>query len=162
MHGWKSTNKKCFEEKALIPLLVLVLVFFALWLTAPGIPYFSDWQHALRAALGVMFLLTASAHWGKRRADLVRMVPTVFGNGEMWVTWTGIAEILIAIGLQIPSAAIVCATSAAVMLMCMFPANMKAARERLTIGGRPVPGLAARLAIQVVFLAALAAAAWPT
>jgi uncharacterized membrane protein len=145
----------------LIPLIVLVLLFFALWLTAPGIAYFSDWQHALRVALGVMFLLTASAHWGKRRPDLVRMVPPVFGNAGMWVTLTGIAEILIAIGLQIPRAALVAATSAAVMLICIFPANMKAAREGLTIGGRPVPGLAARLAIQVVFFVAVIAAAWP-
>ena len=140
---------------------MLVLVFFALWLTGPGIPYFSDWQHALRAALGVMFLLTASAHWGKRRPDLMRMVPAVFGNSGMWVTLTGIAEILVAIGLQVPRAAFVAATSAAVMLICVFPANMKAARERLTIGGRSVPALATRLAIQIVFLAALAAAAWP-
>jgi uncharacterized membrane protein len=145
----------------LIPLLVLVLVFFALWLTAPGIAYFSDWQHALRGALGAMFLLTASAHWGKRRADLVNMVPPAFGNPGMWVTLTGIAEILIAIGLQIPRAAFVAATSAVVMLLCVFPANAKAARERLTIGGRPVPGLAARLIIQVVFVTALVAAAWP-
>ncbi len=140
---------------------MLALVFFALWLTGPGIPYFSDWQHALRAALGVMFLLTASAHWGKRRPDLMRMVPAVFGNSGMWVTLTGIAEILVAIGLQVPRAALVAATSAAVMLICVFPANMKAARERLTIGGRPVPALGTRLAIQIVFLAALAAAAWP-
>lgn len=145
----------------MIPLIVLVLAFFALWLTAPGIAYFSDWQHALRAALGVMFLLTASAHWGRRRPDLVGMVPEAFGKPEMWVTLTGIAEILIAIGLQFPRAALVAATSAAVLLICVFPANMKAARERLTIGGRPVQGLNARLAIQIVFLAALAAAAWP-
>jgi len=145
----------------LIPLIVLVVLFFALRLTAPGIPYFSDWQHALRAALGGMFLLTASAHWGKRRADLVRMVPIVFGKAEMWVTLTGIAEILIAIGLQIPRAAMVSTTSAAVLLICIFPANVKAARERLTIGGRPVPGLAARLTIQIVFLGALVAAGWP-
>jgi len=145
----------------LIPLLVLAFVFFALWLAGPAVPYLSDWQHALRAALGAMFLLTASAHWGRRRADLARMVPAVWGNAGMWVTLTGIAEILIAIGLQLPRAAAIAATSAAVMLICIFPANVKAARERLTIGGQPAPGLGVRLAIQLLFLAALAAAAWP-
>jgi uncharacterized membrane protein len=49
---------------------------------------------------------------------------------------------------------------AGVMLVCIFPANAKAAREHLTIGGRAVPGLGLRLSIQLVFLAALAAAVW--
>jgi len=47
------------------------------------------------------------------------------------------------------------------MLVCVFPANAKAAREKLTIGGRPVPPLGIRLAIQGVFLGALAVAVWP-
>jgi uncharacterized membrane protein len=144
-----------------IPLIVLLVAFVAFRLAGLGLHYFADWQHALRSALGAMFLLTASAHWGKRRADLVRMVPPAFGNAGLWVTLTGIAEILIAAGLQISRAAFVVATSAAVMLICIFPANAKAARERLTIGGRPVPGLAARLAIQILFLVALAASVWP-
>lgn len=145
----------------MVPLIVLVVSFAAFRAAGFGVPYLADWRHALQAALGVMFLLTASAHWGRRRPDLMRMVPAAFGRAGMWVTITGIAEILIAVGLQLPRAAVVAASSAAVMLICIFPANMKAARERLTIGGRPVPGLWPRLAIQLVFLGALAAAAWP-
>jgi uncharacterized membrane protein len=144
-----------------VPIIVLVVSFAAFRLAGFGIPYLADLQHALRAVLGVMFLTTASAHWGRRRPDLMRMVPAAFGNAGRWVTITGIAEILVAVGLQLPRAAVVAASSAAVMLICVFPANMKAARERLTIGGRPVPGLWAWLAIQVVFLVALAAAVWP-
>ena len=53
------------------------------------------------------------------------------------------------------------AALAAGMLVCIFPANAKAAREHLTIGGKPVPGLAMRAGIQVVFLGALAASVWP-
>ena len=145
----------------MIPLIVLAISFVAFRLAGIGVAYFADWQHALRAALGVMFLLTASAHWGKRRPDLMRMVPQAFGAAGTWVTLTGIAELLIAAGLQIPGAALPVAGSAAVMLVCIFPANVKAARERLTIGGRPVPGVGVRLTIQLVFLAALAAAVWP-
>jgi uncharacterized membrane protein len=107
-----------------------------------------------------MFLLTASAHWGRRRPDLIRMVPRAFGNAAQWVTLTGIAEIAIALGLQIPSVSKWSAIAAIVMLVCLFPANVKASREKLTIAGRPVPGVLARGVIQIVFIAALAAVAW--
>jgi uncharacterized membrane protein len=145
----------------MVPLIVLVVSFLIFRLAGLEVAYFADWQNALRAALGVMFLLTASAHWGRRRPDLIRMVPRVFGDGGRWVSLTGVAEMLIAVGLQIPQAAISVAVMAAMMLTCVFPANVKAARERLTIGGRPVPGVGARLAMQVVFILALAAAVWP-
>jgi len=49
---------------------------------------------ALRLALSGMFLLTASAHWGKRRPDLIRMVPSVFPRPDLLVTFTGVLEIL--------------------------------------------------------------------
>jgi uncharacterized membrane protein len=144
-----------------IPLVVLAISFAVFRLAGFGVAFFADWQNALRAALGVMFILTASAHWGKRRPDLIRMVPRVVGSAKMWVTLTGIAELLIAVGLQLPRIAQLVAVLAAGMLVCIFPANAKAAREGLTIGGKPVPGLAMRAGIQLVFLGALAASVWP-
>ena len=145
----------------MIPVIVLAVSFAAFWLAGFGLPYFAHWQLSLRAALAVMFLLTASAHWGRRRPDLMRMVPPSVGNAGMWVTLTGIVELLIAVGLQIPRAAPPVAALAALMLICIFPANVKAAREKLTIAGRSVPPLGMRLAIQLLVLAALAAAVWP-
>jgi uncharacterized membrane protein len=145
----------------MIPILVLLVSFGAFRLSAVAIPYMADWRHALRAALGIMFLVTASAHWGKRRPDLVRMVPAVFGNAPLWVTVTGMAEILFAIGLQVPHLALVTGVLAEIMLVGLFAANAKAAREHMTIGGRPVPALGPRLVIQIVFLGAIAAAVWP-
>jgi uncharacterized membrane protein len=44
-----------------------------------------------------MFLLTASAHWGKRRRDLIRMVPGVFPQPDLLVTLSGMLEIVGAI-----------------------------------------------------------------
>jgi uncharacterized membrane protein len=145
----------------MIPVIVLAVAFIVFRLAGFAVPYFANWQLSLRAALGVMFLLTASAHWGRRRPDLMRMVPAVFGSAGLWVTLTGIAEILIAACLQICVAAMPVAVAAAAMLVCIFPANAKAAREKLTIAGRPVPPFGTRLLIQVVFLGALAAAVWP-
>jgi uncharacterized membrane protein len=101
--------------------------------------HFADWHLALGAAFGAMFLLTASAHWGKRRTDLIRMVPKSIGNRGAWVTLTGIAEIGIAVGLQIDGLAPWFAAVGVAMLFCLFSANLKAAREHLTILRKPVP-----------------------
>ena len=143
------------------PLLCLIVSFLFFRILGLEWRYFADWHFALRAALGTMFLLAASAHWGKRRADLIRMVPASVGNPGVWVTLTGIAEIAIAVGLQIRSLAPWVAVIAVVMLCCLFPANMKAARENLTILRKPVLSVGPRLLIQLVFIAALISSLWP-
>jgi uncharacterized membrane protein len=107
-----------------------------------------------------MFLLTASAHWGKRRADLVQMVPPAFPRPDLLVTITGILEILGVIGLLLPMTARAACICLALLLVALFPANAYAARHRLTFASRPVPSLPVRLAIQLLFMAALIAAAW--
>jgi uncharacterized membrane protein len=145
----------------LIPLLVLIAVFaLCRVLGFAGIAFFHEWQHCLRVALAAMFLLTASAHWGKRRPDLVRMVPPAVPRPEMWVTLTGIAEIAGAIGLLWTPTVRAASVGLTLMLIAVFPANVRAARQSLTIGGRKVPGLAVRTLMQVVFLAAVIAAGW--
>lgn len=143
------------------PLICLVAAFVIFRIAGLEWRYFADWHHALRAALGAMFLLTASAHWGKRRSDLVRMVPKGVGNPGTWVSVTGVAEIAIAIGLQVQPLAPWVAALAVVMLCCLFPANLKAAREHLTIDGRPVLPAVPRLLIQLVFIVALVGSVWP-
>jgi uncharacterized membrane protein len=144
------------------PLFVALVGGFILFRTLGFVvPWFADWQHALRAALGLMFLLTASAHWGKRRPYLVRMVPASIGHAELFVTLTGIAEIGIAIGLQLPRLAPWAALGAIGMLMAIFPANIKAAREHMTILNAPVAAVLPRGLAQIFFITLLAASAWP-
>jgi len=65
------------------------------------------------------------------------------------------------VGLQIRGVAPLVAAIAVVMLCCLFPANLKAAREHLTILRKPVLSAGPRLLIQLVFVAALIASAWP-
>ena len=143
----------------MIPLIALLVSFALFFLTGKlGVAAF-DVGFSLRCALAVMFALTASAHWGKRRADLIRMVPPAFPNPGLLVTVSGVLELLGAIGLLIPMTARAACICLAVMLAALFPANVYAAREHLTIGGKPVPTLPVRTAIQIVFLAALIAAA---
>ena len=143
------------------PLIVLVASTLAFWLAGrAGVEVFRNPSFVLRAALAAMFLLTASAHWGKRRPDLIRMVPPVFPRPDLLVTLTGILEILGAIGLMVPSTAKVACIGLALLLLALFPANVYAARQHLTIAGRPVPRLAVRSALQLVFITTLIAAAW--
>lgn len=143
------------------PLIVLIISAIAFWVTGlAGVRIFHDPSLVLRAALAVMFCLTASAHWGKRRPDLIRMVPPALPRPDWLVTITGVLEILGAVGLLVPNTARAACICLAVMLLALFPANVRAARQQLTIAGQRVPGLPVRGLIQVVFIGTLAAAAW--
>jgi uncharacterized membrane protein len=137
------------------PFVVLVALFLLLsilgYLQLP-VPY--GWWTSLRLALSGMFLLTASAHWAKRRPDLIRMVPTVFPRPDLLVTMTGILEILGAVGLMLPALAGYTALGLFFMLLAVFPANVYAAQRRLTIAGRQVEALIPRTILQIVFLTA--------
>lgn len=143
------------------PLIVLVLAAVTFWLAGrAGVAAFQDPSFVLRAALAMMFLLTASAHWGKRRPDLIRMVPPAFPRPDLLVTITGVLEILGAVGLFLPRTARVACVCLALLLVCLFPATIHAARQHLRIAGQRVPSLPVRSVMQLVFLGALIAAAW--
>jgi uncharacterized membrane protein len=145
----------------MIPLIVLTAALGIFRIAgALGVPLLDSWQVSLRAALAVLFTLTASAHWGRQRPDLIRMVPPIFPRPDLLVSITGVLEILGGIGLLIPETARIAAACLGVMLVAMFPANAYAAKKRLTIGGRPVPALPVRAAIQVLFVAALVTVVW--
>jgi uncharacterized membrane protein len=139
----------------LLPLFVLVSAFVVFFLAGQlGLAWFHPWTHSLRAALACMLLLTASGHWGKRRADLIAMVPPQLPNPGLIITITGILEIAGAIGLLFEPTHRAAAFSLAVFFIGIFPANVRAATHHLTIGGRPVLGVVPRGAIQIVFIAA--------
>jgi uncharacterized membrane protein len=137
------------------PFIALSSLFLVLFgLGAAGVHALSGWYTPLRFALAGMFLLTASAHWGKRRADLVQMVPPAFPRPDIVVTVTGALELLGAAGLLVRPLAPLAAGGLSLLLLAMFPANVHAARAGLTLGGRPVTALGPRTLLQVVFLAA--------
>jgi uncharacterized membrane protein len=145
----------------MIPFFVLSGVFILCRILGrAGVEFLAAWQNCHRMAVAAMFLLTASAHWGKRRADLIRMVPPAFPRPELLVTLTGIAEISGAIGMLWAPITKAASIGLAIMLIAVFPANVYAARQQMTIGGRKVPGLFVRTVLQIVFLAAVIAAGW--
>ena len=55
---------------AVVLLAGLAVIRCVGWL---GVAALDNWDVPLRAALAIVFLLTASAHWGRGRGDLIRM-----------------------------------------------------------------------------------------
>jgi len=142
----------------MVPLIVLVFSFAVLRIVgAFGITVLDNWDLPLRIALFLMFMVTASAHWGRGRADLMKMVPESLPAHAALVSVTGILEILGAAGLLFHQTARLAAICLALMLVAMFPANARAARLGLTIMGRKVPSLPIRGAMQLLFIGALVA-----
>ena len=146
----------------MFPFIVLVISTMLLrGIGVAGVALFNDWTWCLRGGLALMFLFAASAHWGKQRGDLIAMVPRVIPRPDLMVSATGVLEILGAVGLLIPPIAPVAAACLAMLLIALFPANIRASRQGLTIGGRPATALPLRMLLQLVFLVALLVAGFP-
>jgi uncharacterized membrane protein len=83
------------------------------------------------------------------------MVPPEFPKPELLVTATGCFEIAGAIGLLLPTTTRLAATCLALLMVAMFPANVHASRQTLSIGVSPVTPLPIRTALQLVFVSAV-------
>ncbi|MEO3775168.1 DoxX family protein [Micromonospora sp. B9E7] len=141
------------------PLIALIVGTAVARLTGlAGISALDGWHPALRVGLAAMFTLTAVAHFvGERRADLIAMVPPRLPRPELLVTLTGVLELIGVIGLLVPATARVAAAGLALLMVGMFPANVSAARRRLSLAGRPVTPLGQRTVLQLAFVATAAA-----
>jgi uncharacterized membrane protein len=95
-------------------LLLSLLTFRGLG--ALGISMFDTWVAATRYALAVMFLFTSTAHFTKIRHDFARMMPKGIPNPMAIVYFTGVCEILGAIGILVPRT-----RSLAGLCLCVFP-----------------------------------------
>lgn len=123
-----------------------------------GIAALDGWHPALRVGLALMFAVTGLAHFvGRRRVDLIAMIPPRLPRPDLLVTLTGALELAGAAGLLIPTTARLAAAGLGLLMLAMFPANVSAARRRLTLAGRPVTPLGQRTILQIVFVATAAA-----
>jgi uncharacterized membrane protein len=89
------------------------------------------------------------------RPDLIRMVPPWLPNPEALVTFTGIAELVGAVGLLVPIVSRWAAVGLALLLVALFPANVHAARAGLILKGRPATPLVIRLPLQLIWIGLL-------
>ncbi|MGA7854707.1 MAG: DoxX family protein [Candidatus Acidiferrales bacterium] len=133
-----------------IVLAVSLLLFRAAG--AFGVTALASWVASTRWALAAMFLFTGAAHFTSARHGMARMVPRVCGNAMAMVYFTGVCEIAGAIGILVPQTRMLAGIGLILLLVAMFPANVKAAREKLNVAGRPATPLAPRTVIQIVFI----------
>jgi len=135
------------------PLIVLVIVASVARLSGQlGIRALRNWPAAIRVGLAVMFCFTAVAHFNNVRGDLIRMVPSWVPWPEFMVTFTGICEILGAIGLLIPWTRRVAAIALILFLIAVLPANIYAAAAGVTLRGEAVTPLVPRVVLQILFI----------
>ena len=135
------------------PLIVLVAASLLARLAGRlGVAPLRDWAGALRVGLAAMLCFTAAAHFNSMRSDLVRMVPPSIPNPELMVTFTGICEILGAIGLLVRRTRRAAAVALIVFFLAVLPANIHAARSGVTLRGQPATPVAPRVALQLLFI----------
>jgi uncharacterized membrane protein len=119
---------------------------------ALGVAAFATWVACVRWALAAMFLFTGVSHFTKFRHEMAAMVPKIFPAPMAMVYFTGVCEIAGAIGLLLPQTRAIAGICIILLLVCLFPANAKAAREHLNVAGRPATPLWLRLPIQIMFI----------
>ncbi len=140
------------------PLIVMLVVALLTRLAgaADVWPPGHSWVDAVRIGLSAMFVFTAVSHFHPRiRPDLIRMVPASLPAPALLVSVTGILELLGAIGLLVPLTRSAAAYALAILLIAMFPANIRAARAHLPVAGRRATPLPWRLPLQLFWIAAL-------
>jgi len=135
---------------------VLVILFgsLALYRTlgAFGLPQFPDWTTCARYALATMLVFTGISHFTAMRQDFVAMVPPALPNPDLLVTLTGVLELAGAAGLLLDATRRLAAYCLIALMIAMFPANWRAAREGLTLRGRPATPLWIRVPMQLLFI----------
>jgi uncharacterized membrane protein len=144
------------------PLVFLVIGFVLARVAGlAGVDALDGWQPALRVGLALMFVVTGLAHFAPRmRAGMIAMVPPRLPRPSVLVTVTGVLELAGAVGLLIPATARLAAGALALLMIAMFPANVSAARRKLSLGGRPVEPLGRRTVLQVLWVGLAVAVAF--
>jgi uncharacterized membrane protein len=138
------------------PLIVFVVVtLLARLIGYLGVGPLRDWAACTRVGLAVMFCFTAAAHFNSMRSDMIAMVPPGVPDPEFMVTFTGVCEILGAVGLLVPRTRRIAAVALIVFLLAVLPANIHAAQAGVTLRGAPATPIVPRVALQALFIALL-------
>lgn len=140
----------------MVPLIVLVIAAcFARLIGQLGVPHLRGWAASTRVGLAVMLFFTAAAHFNGMRPDMIAMVPPSVPNPELMVTFTGVCEILGAIGLLVPRTSRLAAIALILFMLAVLPANIHAAQAGVTLRGAPATPMIPRIALQALFIALL-------
>jgi uncharacterized membrane protein len=137
--------------------VAVLFVLLMSWLAfrgigALGVTAFGTWRDAARYALALMFVFTGTAHFNRMKHDLARMVPAIFPRPLALVFLTGICEFLGAAGLLLPRFRSLAGICLIALLLVFFPANVRAARDRLLLRGKAATPLWLRAPMQIFFI----------
>src|SRR5687768_2046143 len=117
--------------------------------------WFVPWRDAVRIGLAVMFAFTAASHFSSLKHDLAAMIPPPL-TGALWVIYvTGVLEMAGGVGLLLARWRRLAGICLALLLVAMFPANIYAAMNGVTLGGEPASALWWRTPLQLFWLALL-------
>jgi uncharacterized membrane protein len=83
---------------------------------------------------------------------MIAMVPPFVPNPAFMVTFTGVCEILGAVGLLVPHTRRLAAAALIVFLLAVLPANIYAAQAGVTLRGAAATPVAPRVALQLSFM----------
>jgi uncharacterized membrane protein len=119
-----------------------------------GVDYLDSWGKAIAVGLAAMFVLTGVAHFAPPlRGSLIAIVPPRLPAPGLLVSFTGVLELLGAVGLLIPATRIAAGVCLLLLMVAMFPANIYAARMP-----NPPKSMTTRLPLrtaeEIVYLAA--------
>jgi len=117
-----------------------------------GVAALATWAGATRYALATMLVFTASAHFTKMKGDLLRMMPDWIPQPMAVIYFTGVCEVGGAIGLLVPIVHQAAGIALILFFILIFPANVKAARSGVGIGGKRATPLWLRALMQVLFI----------
>ncbi len=134
----------------LIILIASILIFRGLGFT--GAPAFASWSADVRDGLAVMLLFTGSAHFTPVKEDLIRMTPQWVPRPRSMVFFTGLCELAGAIGLVVPETRRAAGIALILFFIAVLPANIHAARAKVTLRGRAATPLWLRLPMQILFI----------
>jgi uncharacterized membrane protein len=140
----------------MVPLMVLgVVVLVTRLIGQLGVMALRDWAVAVRIGLAVMFCFTAVAHFNSMRGDMIAMVPPFVPAPAFMVTFTGVCEVLGAIGLLVPRTRRLAALALIVMLIVILPANIYAAQAGVALRGAAPTPMIPRIVLQLIFIGLL-------
>lgn len=86
------------------------------------------------------------------RSSLIKMVPSIIPFPKFIVYLTGILEVIIAVGVLIYPIQSLMSMIGIILCIILFPANVKAFKEKIDLNGKPPTNIWLRLVVQLLFI----------
>ena len=137
------------------PLIILFSVFLIIWLLSKFVMSGSISVSLVgRIALATMLVFTGSSHFFKT-SEMIQMMPDFLPNKIQFVYFTGLLEILAAVGLVIPRFVKWASIGLIIFFLAVLPANVIGSFKKVELGGMEngPQYLYFRIPLQVLFIA---------